>query len=709
MSNLGRAALCALAMMLGCGSGGGGNNQSDATTQVPTDAAGDGPDVDAFHAAKLVAIQVTPVTAKVPLGGTQAYAANGIFSDASQHDITASVTWSATPATIATVSSAGVATSLAIGTTSITAMDSASGIATSAQLSVTAAQLTAIAISPGSATVANGASQQFHATGTFTDQSTADLTASVHWSVSTGTATIANAPQLAGDATTHGVGTSSITAFDVASALTATATLDSTDATLVSIAVTPPTPSIAIGATVSFVATGTFSDSHTAILTDTVTWSSSTAHVTVSNTDPTRGVATAVSSGTATVKALDPSGISGTAVVTVAEATPPLSAFGPPGQFTSVGHARAPSFPLPITVSIATARTVDTIVTVGSNADVALAGTSGGSTTVTIPAGQTSAPVPMVGIVKDPAATLTATTGTGATLMQTVRVIDYTQETPVPSINPATATKSASQAKSFSLVLDIPAQSATAFPLAYTNATSLTSPPASTTVAADQLSSIFTVTASATASGTSVISSGAASSTITFASGTVCTPSQVAISQVYGGGGNSGSVFTNDFVELFNRGTTDVDLSGWQVWIASATGTFTQETVIAAGKHIAAHSYYLVGEAAGAGGTTPLPTPDTVGTLALSAAGGKVILVGPGTITSGQTCPSTGVVDLVGAAGANCFEGTVGPAGSAANALIRGDGGCTDTNVNSADFTAAAAAPRNSQSPIHTCPVSCGQ
>src|SRR6266850_126259 len=47
----------------------------------------------------------------------------------------------------------------------------------------------------------------------------------------------------------------------------------------------------------------------------------------------------------------------------------------------------------------------------------------------------------------------------------------------------------------------------------------------------------------------------------------------IVISQVYGGGGNSGAVFKNDFIEIFNRGSAAVDITGWSVQQASATGT----------------------------------------------------------------------------------------------------------------------------------------
>src|SRR5437660_11906489 len=84
--------------------------------------------------------------------------------------------------------------------------------------------------------------------------------------------------------------------------------------------------------------------------------------------------------------------------------------------------------------------------------------------------------------------------------------------------------------------------------------------------------------------------------------------SSIVISQVYGGGGNSGSTFKNDFIELFNRGNSTINVAGWSVQYASTTGTSWQVTSLSGS--IAPGKYYLVQEAAGAGGTTNLPTPD---------------------------------------------------------------------------------------------------
>src|SRR5512137_1852275 len=82
----------------------------------------------------------------------------------------------------------------------------------------------------------------------------------------------------------------------------------------------------------------------------------------------------------------------------------------------------------------------------------------------------------------------------------------------------------------------------------------------------------------------------------------------VVISQVYGGGGNSGATFKNDFIELYNRGISAVDVTGWTVQYASSTGSSWQKTILSG--IIDPGKYYLVQEAAGAGGTVNLPTPN---------------------------------------------------------------------------------------------------
>jgi predicted extracellular nuclease len=175
---------------------------------------------------------------------------------------------------------------------------------------------------------------------------------------------------------------------------------------------------------------------------------------------------------------------------------------------------------------------------------------------------------------------------------------------------------------------------------------------------------------------------------------------QVVISQVYGGGGNSGAPIKSDFIELHNNGTGAVSVDGWSVQYASSAGSSWQVTQLSGS--IAPGGYYLVKEADGAGDQPPLPTPDAVGTIAMSGTAGKVALVN-GTAALTGACP-TGNVDFVGYGAANCAEGSSpAPALSNSTAALRAGGGCTDSNVNGDDFATGAPAPRNMASPANMC------
>lgn len=169
----------------------------------------------------------------------------------------------------------------------------------------------------------------------------------------------------------------------------------------------------------------------------------------------------------------------------------------------------------------------------------------------------------------------------------------------------------------------------------------------------------------------------------------------IVISQVYGGGGNSGATLKNDFIELYNRGAVAVDVTGWSVHYASAAGTSWQTTTLAG--TIQPGKYFLIQEAAGAGGTVDLPTPNATGSIAMSATAGKVALVNNSTALSGA-CP-TGLVDIIGYGGANCFEGAPTASLSNTTAALRNSNGATDTDNNSADFTIGAPNPRNTLPP----------
>lgn len=180
----------------------------------------------------------------------------------------------------------------------------------------------------------------------------------------------------------------------------------------------------------------------------------------------------------------------------------------------------------------------------------------------------------------------------------------------------------------------------------------------------------------------------------------------VIISQVYGGGGNSGSTYKNDYIELFNATSSAVTLTNYSVQYASAAGSFTgsQVTPLPATVTLQAGQYYLIQESQGAAGTTPLPTPDVAGTLALSATAGKVALVSSTTALSGS-CPTAQptLVDLVGfGTTASCSLGSPAPAPSNTVADLRINV-CANTNSNSVDFHTGAPTPRNSATTLAPC------
>lgn len=178
----------------------------------------------------------------------------------------------------------------------------------------------------------------------------------------------------------------------------------------------------------------------------------------------------------------------------------------------------------------------------------------------------------------------------------------------------------------------------------------------------------------------------------------------VVISQIYGGGGNSGATLKNDFIELLNAGANPVSLNGWSVQYASATGTSWQVTNLT-NVTLQPGQYYLIQQAAGTGGTTALPTPDAIGTIAMSGAAGKVALVNSSTALTGTAATNPAVLDYVGyGTTANAFEGTAAaPAPSNTVAIARGATGCADTDKNSVDFSTAAPAPRNTATAQTSC------
>ena len=177
----------------------------------------------------------------------------------------------------------------------------------------------------------------------------------------------------------------------------------------------------------------------------------------------------------------------------------------------------------------------------------------------------------------------------------------------------------------------------------------------------------------------------------------------VVISQLYGGGGNSGATFTNDFIEIFNPTQAPVSLGGWSVQYASSTGSSWQTTPLPS-ITLQPGQYALIQESQGAAGTTPLPMPDATGTIAMSATAGKVALVSSASALTGS-CPTSdpNLLDFVGfGSAANCSLGSPTATLSNTAAAIRTNA-CVNTNNNGADFKALAPNPHNTASALTAC------
>lgn len=193
----------------------------------------------------------------------------------------------------------------------------------------------------------------------------------------------------------------------------------------------------------------------------------------------------------------------------------------------------------------------------------------------------------------------------------------------------------------------------------------------------------------------------------------------IKISQIYGGGGNAGATYKNDYIELYNTGTSDVILDGtYALHYTSATGTSYLKANLTG--TILAGGYFLCrGGSSGSDGAT-LPTIDfdlvaAAGSWGMSSTTGKVFLTNTQTALSGgssaciapltgaggaSTCPATqsAIVDMVGyGATANVYEGTGRtPTLTVTNAAFRAGAGATDTDDNSADFSITTPSARNS-------------
>jgi hypothetical protein len=252
----------------------------------------------------LTSIAVTPANPSIAKGGGEQFAATGHYKNGSSENLTGIVAWSSSKTSVATITSGGMATSVALGTSSIVAtLGAVTGTTT---LTVTPPTLLSIAVAPANPAITKGGLEQFAATGTYSDGSTNDLTASASWSSSNTTVASVSATGLA-----SGTATGVTTVAASLSSITGSTTLTVNPSTLISISVSPALVFVGVGSNKQYTATGNFSDGSTANLTQAVTWSSSSSQIaTISST----GLATSTGSGPATLTATE-AGVSGSGTI----------------------------------------------------------------------------------------------------------------------------------------------------------------------------------------------------------------------------------------------------------------------------------------------------------------------------------------------------------------------------------------------------------
>lgn len=256
--------------------------------------------------AVLLTIGVTPANPSISVPQSIQLTATGHYSDGTNRDISSFVTWTSGTGGVASITSNGVAAALAPGATLITAaLGSVSGVTT---LTVTPAVLQSISVTPGNPSVQVGLSQQFIATGSYSDGTFKDISASVTWSSGN-----TNFARFIAAGLASGVSTGVATITATLGAVSGSTHLTVNAVVLQSLAVTPANPGILVGGTQQFAATGTYSDTSTHDLTSSATWSSSNTSVATVNG---AGLAFGVSAGSTTITAASGT-VSGNTTLTV--------------------------------------------------------------------------------------------------------------------------------------------------------------------------------------------------------------------------------------------------------------------------------------------------------------------------------------------------------------------------------------------------------
>ncbi|RZA09445.1 MAG: hypothetical protein EOP11_01685 [Proteobacteria bacterium] len=224
-------------------------------------------------AATLTALAVSPASGTVAKGSTLALSATATYSDGTTADVTSTATWVTNSSARGTINTSGLFTG--VNTGAVSTMASFGGMQANASLMVSAAALTGLSVTGPASHVAKGLTLQLNAVGSYSDGSTADLTAQANWSSASANLGVSDAAASKGLASGINAGAGAVNASfgGFQGALTITV-----DAAVVSgLSVTAASPTVAKGLTTQLTATAIYSDGTTANVSGTAAWSSSAA------------------------------------------------------------------------------------------------------------------------------------------------------------------------------------------------------------------------------------------------------------------------------------------------------------------------------------------------------------------------------------------------------------------------------------------------
>jgi len=271
------------------------------------------PGCSSSSAPTLTSISVTPGTASVAAGLTKQFTATGMYSNQSTQDLTATATWMSSNSSVSVA--AGLATTSTQGSATITA--TVSGVSGNADLTITAPALESIAVTPANDTVPVATLTQFTATGTYSDKSTQDLTATATWgSTNTTEATIASGGLL----TALSINTTPTTISATSGSVTGNTNLTVAAATVQSIVILgQPAVTIANGTTYNFIAVGFYNDGSKHNVTSKAVWASTNTNAATIN--PGTGHALGVGGGLSTTISATIGSVVGNITLNVSNAT----------------------------------------------------------------------------------------------------------------------------------------------------------------------------------------------------------------------------------------------------------------------------------------------------------------------------------------------------------------------------------------------------